>query len=188
MTLCKHRPHLWMPGPHTDSMKTISFWPFEQKHAHQCPANLILRGSGSDLPVPPAPRKEMAKLLSFKTVLWPPPCPLVYWQVSWHLIHALDTVLLATAHIDVPSWTNDTSWANSVGDRHQLMVTPGVGHWKHACVQKTARKDGKRYIGCGHHLHDNSVLGLVHITFTISTHYLLNLHNSSQMDSMSVAS
>ena len=68
---------------------------------------VILQGSGSAAPVPPVlllgccPAAGLLPSYS--------PLHMVYWPVSWYLLHALDPVLrdtanlLATARIDVPA-------------------------------------------------------------------------------------
>ena len=129
-------------------------------------------------------------------LLRPPPRLLVYWPVSRYLLHALDTVLrdtsnlLATAHIEVPSWMSCTTWETSVGCRYRLMpplVVRALAKWK--TNQRSARKDEDRQMVCGHHLQIHSFYRGCLANCLISTWWKLVNWPTSEIDSpISVAS
>ena len=59
---CKQDPHLWMSGPHTTLIESIS--DHLSRHMHICGLlEVILQGSGGATPVPPCTKVEVAILL-----------------------------------------------------------------------------------------------------------------------------
>ncbi|XP_050960274.1 uncharacterized protein LOC127161573 [Labeo rohita] len=59
---CKHNPHLWISGPHTTLMESVS--DRLSRHMHICGLlGVILQGSGSAPSVPPCTNAEVAVLL-----------------------------------------------------------------------------------------------------------------------------
>lgn len=104
---CKHNPHLWTSGPHTTLMESVS--DRLSRHMHICGLlEVILQGSGRDPPVPPCTKAEVAVLLLGC-------CPPTASSTSPDVLACLlvappcSANLLATAHIDVPSWISCTT-------------------------------------------------------------------------------
>ncbi|KAI4880018.1 hypothetical protein NFI96_018964, partial [Prochilodus magdalenae] len=91
---CEHNPHLWMSGPHTILMESVSNRLC--RHMHICGLlEVILQGSGSAPPVPPCTKAEVAVLLRGC-------CPPMASSTSPGVLaclQALDTMLTDTANL-----------------------------------------------------------------------------------------
>lgn len=87
VSACRHNPYLWMSGPHTTLMKSVS--EFLSRHLHICGAPMfILQGSGSAFFVPPCTKAEVGRCCCWVVAfLRPFPCLLIYLPVSWYYLH-----------------------------------------------------------------------------------------------------